>query len=195
MTDSRKTPTTNSKGRPEGRGEGARPSDLVCLGRISGSHGVRGAVRIQTYTDRPEDVAAYGPLVSETGDRSYQLTVQRPAKSGVIALVGGVDDRDAAQALKGTRLFVEREVLPAAGDGEFYHADLIGMKAVRVDGAPLGEIIAVQNFGAGDVLELRAENSGKTVMVPFSRGVVPEVDLAGGTVRIDLPDSLNEDLD
>lgn len=174
---------------------GARPPDLVCLGRIGGPHGVRGAVHIQTFTERPEDVAAYGLLVSETGGRSYRLTVQKRAKSGVIARIDGIDDRGAAQALKGVLLFVDREVLPAAGTDEFYHADLIGMKAVGVDGAPLGEIIAVQNFGAGDVLELRAANSGKTIMVPFSQDVVPTVDMAGRVVRIDLPDSLSEDLE
>ncbi|NQV21051.1 MAG: 16S rRNA processing protein RimM [Rhodospirillales bacterium] len=168
--------------------------DLVCLGRIGGAHGLRGAVRIQTFTDEPEDIGAYGPLVSPPGDRRFHVTVQRRVKSGVIARVAGVDSRHAAMELKGIRLFVARDVLPPPGDDEFYHADLVGMTAVALDGATLGRVIAVWNFGAGDVLELKAAKSGKAVMLPFDRQVVPTVDLAGGMIRIDVPESLKEDL-
>lgn len=168
--------------------------DLVCLGRIGGAHGLRGAVRIQTFTDEPEDIGTYGPLVSPPGDRRFRVTVQRRVKSGVIARVAGVDSRHAAMELKGILLFVARDVLPPPGDDEFYHADLVGMTGVALDGTALGQVIAVWNFGAGDVLELKAAKSGKAVMLPFDQQVVPTVDLAGGVIRIDVPESLKEDL-
>lgn len=169
--------------------------DRVCLGRIGGAHGVRGAVRIETFTREPEDIQAYGPLQSENGERCFRVTVQRRAKSGVIARVDGISSRDAAAELKGIRLFVPRDVLPAPDDDEFYHADLIGLEAVTLDGVALGRVITVENFGAGDVIEIKSANSHKTILLPFNRETVPTVDLDQGLVKVDVPDSLRGDLD
>jgi len=196
MNQNKNAPTAripgDLKGQPAGKSSVPEPPDLVCLGQISGAHGVRGAVRIQTFTDHPDDISAYGPLQTEAGDRHFPITVQRQVKAGVIARIGGVDDRDAALALKGTRLFVARSALPSADDDEFYYVDLVGLKAVGADGRPFGEIIAVDNFGAGDVLELKMTASGETIHVPFTREVVPDIDLAGGRARVELPDGLGE---
>jgi len=172
------------------------PQGRVCLGRISGANGVRGAVSIQTYTDVPEDIATYGALFSEDGAQSFKLKVQRERKSGVVARISGVDSREAAEALKGTLLYVNRTELPEPEDeDEFYRADLVGMRAVDLDGAPLGKVIAVDNYGAGDVLELKPNKGRKTMLLPFNRDVVPHVDRAGAVIQIDLPDSLKEDLE
>jgi 16S rRNA processing protein RimM len=168
----------------------------VCLGRIGGANGVRGAVNVQTYTDVPEDITAYGALNSEDGAQRYQLKIERRRKSGVIARIVGIDSREAAEALKGTLLFISRADLPDPTDeDEFYQADLVGMRAVDLDGAPLGEVIAVNNYGAGDVLELKPVSGGNSVLLPFNRDVVPHIDKAAAILRIDVPESLKEDLD
>lgn len=169
--------------------------DRVCLGRIGGANGVRGAVSVQTFTDSAKDIGAYGPLFSEDGETQYDLKVQRPRKGGVVAWIVGISDRAAADALKGTLLFVARSALPEPDDDEYYVADLVGMTAVEVDETVLGEVVAVENFGAGDVLELKARQGGKAVLLPFTLDVVPEVDRAAGIVRIKLPDSMREDFD
>ncbi len=176
-----------------------QPSDplgRLCLGQISGANGVRGAVSIQTYTEMPEDIGAYGALFSEDGAQHFQLTIQREHKSGVVARITGVDSREAAEALKGTLLFVSRDNLPEPNDeDDFYRADLVGMRAVDLEGAPLGEVIAVDNYGAGDILELRPKKGGKTVLLPFNRDVVPHIDLDEALLQVDIPDSIREDLD
>jgi 16S rRNA processing protein RimM len=163
----------------------ARQSDMrpvrVCLGVIVGAHGVRGAVKIKTFTADPAAVAAYGPVADEAGARSFELSLAGPTKGGVIARIAGVDDRDAALALKGTKLFVDRIVLPEPQEDEFYHADLIGLAVELADGGVVGRIKAVHDFGAGDLLEIALPGGG-TAMLPFTRETVPEVDIAGGRV-------------
>ncbi len=159
----------------------------VLLGQIVAAHGVRGHVLIRTYTDAPEDIASYGPVWDEPGERQFDIAVVRATAKGVIAHIAGVDDRNAAEALRGTRLFIERERLPATGVEEFYHSDLIGLTAARPDGTPIGEVIAVHNFGAGDILEIRLADVRTTEMVPFTRAFVPDVDLAGGRLTVAMP--------
>ncbi len=160
----------------------------VCLGAFAGAHGVRGLVRIKSFTEVPEDVAAYGPLSDEAGDRSFRLTVTGRAKGAVLAKVEGVADRDAAEALKGVRLYVERAALPPPEEEDtFYHADLIGLRAESPQGEGLGEVIAVQDYGSGPLLEVR-DQARKSAFYPFTRAVVPEVDIAGGRLVIDAPD-------
>jgi 16S rRNA processing protein RimM len=168
-------------------GEAAGP--LICIGVITGAQGVRGAVRIKSFTALPEDVAAYGPVADETGQRIFALHPVGRAKGVVIATISGVVDRDAAERLKGVRLYVARDKLPAPGEEEYYHADLIGLAAVLRDGTLLGRVRAVHEYGAGDSLEV-ARESGGTVIVPFTRAAVPEVDLAAGRLVIDPPDGL-----
>ncbi len=165
----------------------------ILLGHIAGAHGIRGEVLIKTYTEAPENVGAYGPLSDESGTRTFNLKSARATPKGVVARLQGVDDRNAAEALKGIALYIERDRLPAAADGEFYHADLIGLAAVDSDGKPLGEIVAVQNYGAGDLLEIRLEGSSKTELVPFTDATVPEVDIAARRVVVILPSEAHDE--
>ncbi len=164
----------------------------ICVGIVTGAQGVRGAVRIKSFTATPEDVAAYGPVADETGAREFTLRPVGRAKGVVIATITGIVDRDAAERLKGARLYVARDRLPPAPEDEYYHADLIGLAVVLRDGTVLGRVRAVHEYGAGDSLEVARED-GRTVMVPFTRAVVPEVDLAAGRLVIDPPDGLLED--
>jgi 16S rRNA processing protein RimM len=161
----------------------------ICVGVITGAQGVRGAVRIKSFTAAPEDVAAYGPVEDEPRKRRFALQLVGQAKGVVIGKIPGIGDRDAAEALKGTRLYVERSALPAPDEEEYYHADLLGLAAVLRDGTALGTIRAVHEYGAGDSLEVAADG-GRSIIVPFTRAVVPVVDLAGGKVVIDPPDGL-----
>jgi len=165
----------------------------ILLGHIAGAHGIRGEVLIKTYTAAPENVGAYGPLSDESGTRTFNLKSARATQKGVVARLQGVDDRNAAEALKGIALYIERDRLPAAADGEFYHADLIGLAAVDGDGKPLGEIVAVQNYGAGDLLEIRLTGSSKTELVPFTDAAVPEVDIAARRVVVILPSEAHDE--
>jgi 16S rRNA processing protein RimM len=151
----------------------------VLLGRIAGAHGIRGEALIRTFTEQPEDIAAYGPL-SDGGERTFEILSARATAKGVVARFAGISDRTAAEALKGTELFVDRDRLPVVEDGTFYHADLIGLAAVDPEGQPLGEIVAVHNYGAGDLLEVRLAETGSTELVAFTETFVPEIDLASG---------------
>jgi 16S rRNA processing protein RimM len=162
----------------------------VCLGVVTAAHGVRGAVKVKSFAQRPKDVAAYGPLEDEDGAARFTLRVIGPAKADVvIAKLSGIDDRDTADALRGARLYLPREALPAPAEEEYYHADLIGLAAVLGDGARLGEVRAVHDFGAGDTLEI-ARPEGQPVMVPFTRAIVPVVDMAAGRLVVDPPEGL-----
>jgi len=170
-----------------GRAAAAR----VCLGVVGAPHGVRGAMRIKSFTDEPEAIASYGALEDESGERHFTLRLLGSAKGDgmLIANFSGITDRDRAEALRGLRLYLPRAALPAPAEDEFYYADLVGLTAALGDGTKLGNIIAVHDFGAGDVLEI-AREAGAPVLVPFTRAAVPVVDLAGGRVVIDPPDGL-----
>ena len=168
----------------------------ICLGKIVGVHGVRGLVRIKSFTERPEDLVAYGPLGDKAGDRVFDVTLKGRAKGVLLAAVAGVGDRDRAKALQGAELYVERSALPALAEAEdeFYRADLIGLAAEDPQGRPLGRVRAVHNFGAGDVIELAGVPRGVpggvpggSLMVPFTRAAVPTVDPAGGRLVVDPP--------
>lgn len=168
----------------------AHDTRRVCIGAIVGAHGVRGLVRVRPFTDAPESVTAYGLVTTEPGTRTLRLTVvQRGPKGQVLARVAGVADRTGAEALKGERLYVARSDLPApADDDEFYHVDLIGLSARGRDGRSLGTVRAIYDFGAGDVIEI-ADGEGAPLVVPFTREIVPEVDIAGGTLTVDPPEA------
>jgi 16S rRNA processing protein RimM len=157
----------------------------VCLGEVVGAHGVKGLVRVRPFTADPEGVAAYGALQDERGRRLTIEAVGR-ARGAVLARVEGVADRTQAEALKGTRLYVERAALPAIGEAEtYYHADLIGLRAETAEGRALGRVTAVHDFGAGDVLEISpmpGRGLGESLLIPFTRASVPEVDLPAGRV-------------
>ena len=167
----------------------------ICLGVIAGAHGVRGLVRVKSFAEAPEDLTAYGPLTDEAGARDFELTVTGQTKDALLARLEGVADRDQAQALKGTRLYVARAALPALEEAEtYYHADLIGLAAEDRDGRPLGRVRAVQNFGAGDLLELDGGPDGPPLVLPFTEATVPVVDLAGGRIVADPPEEDGEGL-
>jgi 16S rRNA processing protein RimM len=163
-------------------------SNRVLFGRIAGAHGIRGDVLIRTFTQTPEAIGAYGPLSDESGARKFEIKSARATGKGVVARLAGIIDRNGAEALKGVELYVERERLPATEESEFYHADLIGLAAVDGDGNPVGEIVAVHNFGAGDLIELRLAGSGKTELIPFTDAAVPEVDIAARRAVIVIPE-------
>ncbi len=160
-------------------------TDRVCIGVVTGAHGVKGMLRVRSFTEDPMDVAAYGPVSDEAGSRSFEFTVEGSAKDVLLVRTPDIQDRDAALALKGMLLYVPRAALPEPADDEFYHGDLIGLRVEALDGHCLGSVRGVHNFGAGDILEIGAE-SGATAMVPFTLEAVPEVDLEGGRVIVDL---------
>jgi 16S rRNA processing protein RimM len=150
----------------------------VLLGRITGVHGLKGEVKIITYTGEPQDIAAYGALTGANGERHFRISAIRSVKGGtIIATLHGVSDRDEAERLRGTDLYVSRTSLPPPEDDEYYHSDLIGLKAISPDGEPIGKIIAVHNFGAGDLLEVRFEGEGQPQLIPFENAHVPRIDL------------------
>lgn len=157
-------------------------AELICLGVVGAPHGVKGLVRIRTFTETPEAIAAYGPLTDDAG-RIWRLSVEAPWKAGVIARLEGIRDRDAAERLKGQKLHVARATLPEPDDEVYYHADLIGLEVRREDGAAVGRIAAVLDFGAGDLLEVRL-HTGETVMLPFTAAAVPVIDVAAGHIVV-----------
>lgn len=163
------------------------PSRRLLIGRIAGAHGVRGEVLIHAYTSAPQDIAAYGALSDAAAKRSFDIRIVRTTTKGVVARIAGIADRSAAEALKGVDLYVARDRLPAAGEDEFYHADLVGLAAVDPAGKAIGEIVAVQNYGAGDLLELRLPGSARTELVPFTQAVVPEIDIAARRAVVIMP--------
>jgi 16S rRNA processing protein RimM len=165
----------------------------ILLGRIAGAHGIRGEVLIHAYTEAPENIGAYGALSDATGTRQFKIKVVRVTPKGVIARLAGIADRTGAETLKGVELYVERARLPAAADGEFYYADLIGMAAVDTAGKLIGSVVAVHNFGAGDLLEIRLPGSSKTELVPFRDAFVPEVDLAARRIVVAMPSAAADD--
>lgn len=167
-------------------------SALVCVARIGAAHGVRGAVKLWTFTEDPFAVRHYGPLLSKDGKRQFEVAQAREAKDHLVATFKGVTTRDEAERLNGIELFVAREKLPATDEDEYYHTDLIGLDAVSTDGEVLGRVLAIHNFGAGDIIEI-APLKGPTMLLPFSNAVVPEVDLAGGRVVIALPQEVEGD--
>jgi 16S rRNA processing protein RimM len=168
---------------------------LVLLGRINSAQGLRGEVRVTSYTARPEDITAYGPLTDQKG-RTFTVEAVRVIKESLLALrLAGVADRTAAEALKGSELYVEKERLPEASDDEWYYDDLVGLTAVAPDGDEIGEVVAVQNYGAGELLEIRLKDSRQTAFVPFTEEAVPEVDVKGGRITVIMPEEIEGPLD
>lgn len=161
----------------------------VLMGIITGAHGVRGEVRVKSFTAEPQAIARYGRLEDERGERRFALELTGALKGVLIARLDGVTDRDAAERLRGTRLYLPRAALPQPGADEYYHADLVGLAVVLRDGAALGRVRAVYDFGAGDSLEVEKPDGG-VVMVPFTEAAVPVVDIAGGRLVVDPPAGL-----
>lgn len=165
----------------------------ILLGHIAGAHGIRGEVLIKSYTDVPEDIATYGPLHDPGSSRTFAIAVVRSSSKGLIARIDGVTDRTAAERLKGTKLCVDRSQLPALDTDEIYHADLIGLRAEDEAGQPIGEIVGVHNFGAGDILEVRLSGKKKTELIPYNETFVPQVDLEARRVVVVIPAAEGDD--
>ena len=164
--------------------------ERICVGAIMGAFGVRGEVRVKSFCAEPSDLGSYGPLATEDGATTYKITLTRPVKTGYAAKLTGVQTKEQADALKGTRLYAPRTALPNLPDDEFYHADLIGLTVLDTGGATIGKVAAVLNHGAGDLLEVRGKGLKGGVLIPFTAAVVPTVDLTVGRVVIDPPEGL-----
>jgi len=164
----------------------------VCLGAIAGAFGVRGEVRLKSFCADPGAITAYGPLATEDGDRRFAVTLTGTAPGALVARLSGVATREAAEALRGTRLYADRAALPAPAEDEFYHADLIGLAVQDTGGRPLGQVRAVLNHGAGDLLEIAGPGLATPMLLPFTRAAVPTVDLAAGIIVADPPEGLEQ---
>lgn len=163
----------------------------ICLGLVTGAHGIRGGVRIKSFTADPRDVGAYGPVCDETGDRCWAIRVTGQLKDVVLAKFDGVTTRDGAEALRGVKLYVDRAALPTPDDEEFYHTDLIGLRADLADGTVLGTVTDVHDVGGGVSLDILTP-TGDALMIPFTNAAVPVVDLIGGRLEIVPPAGLFE---
>src|ERR1019366_9775357 len=162
----------------------------ICIARIGAAHGVRGAVKLWTFTGDPLAVTAYGPLMTKDGARSFEIATARKEKVLRAAPRKAAPTREDAERLNGIELYVAREKLPDTDQNEYYHADLIGLAAVTPANEPLGRVVAIHNFGAGDIIEI-APPQGAAMLLPFTNAVVPSVDLATGRVVIELPQEVD----
>ena len=168
------------------------PTERVLVARIGAAHGIKGEVRVKAFTADPASIGAYGPLVAADG-RRFEVAGLRPASGPVTDMLvvrfKGIADRNAAETLNGLELTISRDRLPPAGEDEYYHADLIGLLAVTPAGEDIGTVIGVHNYGAGDLLEV-APRRGETLLVPFTRAIVPEIDIAARRLIVDPPEGL-----
>ncbi|SNB60979.1 16S rRNA processing protein RimM [Arboricoccus pini] len=167
----------------------SEPSRFVCVAAIAAAHGVRGAMKLKCFTADPEAVAGYGPLYDANGKALFTVRIQSSTKDGVIVTAPGIMDRDAASSLRGTLLYIPRDALPPLADDEFYLDDLVGLICLDEVGQKCGHVVAVYNFGAGDIVEIRGED-GREHMLPFTRDYFPDVDSAKGRVTVRLPGEL-----
>ncbi len=164
----------------------------ICIARIGAAHGVRGAVKLWTFTEDPLAVKSYGPLATQDGARSFEIATAREANGHLVATLKGIVTREDAERLNGVELYVAREKLPDTDEDEYYHADLIGLAAVTTSNEPLGRVLAIYNFGAGDIIEI-ARPGETTLLLPFTNAVVPSVDIPGGRMVIELPAEIEGD--
>ncbi|WP_423065791.1 ribosome maturation factor RimM [Devosia sp. CN2-171] len=163
-------------------------ANLLLVGRIGAAHGIKGEVRVQSFTEDPLALVSYGPLATSKPGLTIRILAARTTTNVLVARIEGVNDRTAAEKLNGVELFIDRALLPDPDDeDDFYHADLLGLRAQLADGTALGTVSAVPNFGAGDLLEVRDERSGDTYLYPFTKAVVPEVKVADGYLVIEPP--------
>ncbi|HSA80936.1 MAG TPA: ribosome maturation factor RimM [Geminicoccaceae bacterium] len=158
------------------------------MAKVVAAHGVRGTLKLRCFTERPQDVTAYGRL-HDRREHPVGLKIVGQTRGGVLATFDGIEDRAAAEALRGTELFVPRDALPEPGPDEFYHSDLEGLSVERTDGTRLGTVSGLENFGAGDLIEV-ADDEGRVLTLPFDRQTVPVVDLEGGRLVVEPPPEL-----
>ena len=170
----------------------SRPDRLIPLGVFGAPHGVRGELRVKSYTATPRAIGGYGALTDAAGARAFRLVALRPLKDDMLVVrIAGVDSRETAAALTGTELFVRRSELPAPSADEFYHDDLVGLEAATPDGAPVGRVVGLRNFGAGDILEIAPPGGGDTVLLPFTRAVAVGIDFDAGRILVVPPNEID----
>ena len=167
---------------------------LVCVGIVIAPQGLKGTVKIKSYTERAEDIASYGPLTDKTRKKTFQIRIITSTKKNLIVELSGVENRNESEKLRGLELYVDRSAFPNTGDGEFYFSDLIGLEARNTVGQSLGKVKGMDNFGAGDMIELDIKDS-ESVIIPFTLDYVPVVDLENRFIVIDLPDDEGEKVD
>lgn len=166
----------------------AQKTNRILLGKIGAAHGIKGEVRIASHTENPEAIAAYGPLDTDRPGLTVTIESARLNKTVLVARLKGVSDRNAAEALNGVSLYIARENLPETEDeDDFYHADLIGLDARLESGVSIGEVMALHNYGAGDLIEIRDPRSGDTFLFPFTKAVVPAISIADGYLVVAPP--------
>ena len=163
-------------------------ADRICVARIGAAHGVRGEVKLWSFTEDPAAVASYGPLETQDGTQRFEIEALRPAKDHLVVRIAGVGDRDAAEKLRNLDLYIPRARLPEIEEADtFYHADLIGLAAVTPAGVEIGTVAAVHNFGASDVIEIKPAAGGDPLLLPFTDSTVPEIDLDARRIVVVLP--------
>ena len=165
-------------------------AELICVGAIAGAFGVKGEIRLKSFTSIPEAIADYAPLLTEEGEKKFDVVITGEIKNGLSARMSGVVSKEEADKLKGTRLFVPRERLPELLEDEYYHTDLIGLIVQNLEGSNIGRITSVLNHGASDLLEIEDKRENKSILVPFTRTIVPKVDIKNSIVIIDPPKGL-----
>ncbi|HET7164088.1 MAG TPA: ribosome maturation factor RimM [Pseudolabrys sp.] len=160
-------------------------ANRICVARIGAAHGVRGEVKLWSFTEDPAAVAHYGPLETQDGTRCFEIEALRTAKDHFVARIAGVNDRDAAEKLRNIELYIPRARLPKIEEADtFYHADLVGLDAVTPDGARVGTVHALHNFGAGDIIEIAPADGGDPLMLPFNETTVPKIDVAARQIVV-----------
>jgi len=170
---------------------GTPKGDLVCVGLIGSARGLKGELRVKSFTADAKALATYGQLTDESGERAFEVKVTGKHKDQLVVRITGVNDRTAAEALNGQKLYVERGQLPEPEEDEFYFSDLTGLDAELMDGTPFGQVIQAEDYGGGPFIEVKAPGHG-SVLVPFTKAAVPQVDLKAGKVVIDPPEGLLE---
>ncbi len=164
----------------------------ICIARIGAAHGVRGEVKLWPFTQDPMAVLHYGPLSTKDGKRTFEVESVRVVKDHLVAVLKGVSTREHAERINNLELYIARDRLPATDDNEYYHADLIGLRAVDEQNSDIGKVLAIHNFGAGDIIEI-APPQGAALLLPFTNAVVPTVDLDKGHVVIVMPNEIEGD--
>jgi len=164
--------------------------DYICLGVITGAQGIKGEVKLKSFTQEPLGIGDYGSLFDKTGAVKFKIKSLRATNKAIIAKFAGINDRNAAEALIHQELYVLRTALPKAGDDEYYYSDLVGLEARTPEGDVIGTVEAVHNFGAGDLLEIKLARTQQTEMIAFTGDAVPKVDIAAKHIVIVWPDEV-----
>jgi 16S rRNA processing protein RimM len=163
------------------------PENLVCVAKITSPHGVRGAVKLKTFTEDPESIRDYSPLYSKDGKEKFEITILSSKEGMLIAKISGVNDRNEAASLRGRELYADKNLFPDLEEDEFYYDDLIGMQVVLENGEEFGSVVNLHNFGGGDLVEISLQGQSKTELFAFTREIFPKIDAENKTVTISLP--------